>query len=200
MHISQNLSATPAPESEAVQLVPDWIPDVAFNDPPVSAAVLITLVERPSGFNLVYTLRTTGLRAHSGQIAFPGGKIDATDKGPGAGALREAHEEIGLEPGQVTIHGYMPPYLTGTNYLITPVVASVHSGPKFVANPAEVDEVFEVPLDVVAMRQSFTKFSINRNGREHSTWQLIFGAHTIWGITANLTYNFMNLVLSGYKE
>ncbi len=199
-HIEHNLSANSAPESEARELVPDWIPDVAFNDPPVSAAVLIALVERAGGFNLVYTLRSRGLRAHSGQIAFPGGKIDATDKNPGAGAVREAHEEIGLEPSDVTILGYMPPYLTGTNYLITPVVAAVHSGPVFVANPAEVDEVFEVPLDFVAGRQNFSKFSIKRHGREHSTWQLIFGVHTIWGITANLSYNFMDLVLTGYKE
>ena len=194
--IGAHLLEAPAPLSEASHLVPDWLPDVPFNDPPVPAAVLVLLVQRRQGLNLVYTLRSKGLRAHSGQIAFPGGKIDESDTGPGAAALREAEEEIGLAPRGVEILGYMPPYLTGTNYLITPVVAYVDCDPVFKANPSEVDEVFEVPLKFVATPGNFSRFSISRNGQEYSTWQLNYGVHSIWGITANLTYNFMRLTLT----
>ena len=120
-------------------LEPDWVPDIPFHEPPVPAAVLIALLQRPAGLTVLYTARSSGLRAHSGQVAFPGGKIDPTDDGPGSAALREAREEVDLDPREATIIGYMPPYRTGTNYLITPVVATATPTRPFVANPAEVD-------------------------------------------------------------
>ncbi len=197
MHIEKRLLDKPVPESEAVLLDPDWIPDVPFNDPPVSAAVLIALVEREHGLCVVYTLRSSGLRSHSGQIAFPGGKIDPQDAGASAAALREAREEIGLDPAAARVLGYMPAYMTGTNYLITPVVASVTGNPHFRPNPVEVDEVFEVPLATIMKEESFSRFAINRNGRVHRTWQLEHEVHVIWGITANLTRGFRDLALVG---
>jgi len=199
-HIPEKLLARPQPISGAEPLVPDWIPDVPFIDPAAPAAVLISLVKRPRGRTIIYTQRSSALRAHSGQIAFPGGKIDARDADAGAAALREAHEEVGLELAEARILGYMPPYQTGTNYVITPVVASVSQRERFAPNPNEVDEVFEVPLEFIMDADNYGRFSITRMGREHSTWMLDFEGHIIWGITANLTRKFRDMVVDGFAD
>lgn len=198
LHISGRLLARPLPVSEAKPLVEDWLPDVPFLDPAVPAAVLIALVERSHGRTIIYTQRSLDLRAHSGQIAFPGGKIDANDIDAGAAAVREAHEEVGLETGGVRILGYMPPCQTGTNYVITPVVASVSQKGRFVPNPNEVDEVFEVPLEFIMARDNYGRFSASRMGRDHSSWMLDFEGHIIWGITAHLTRRFRNMILGDF--
>ncbi len=197
VHIGGNLLDRPMPTGDAQLLVPDWLPDAPFNDPPIEAAVLIALVSHPGGRRLLYTERSLGLRAHSGQVSFPGGKIDAQDKNAGEAALREAREEVGLETGNAQILGYLPPYLTGTNFVITPVVAVVGQPEGFSANPGEVDEVFEVPLAFVARTQNYSRFVVKRGDEEHSTWQLDHGGHMIWGITANLTRIFRDRVLAG---
>lgn len=199
-HIQSQILATPTPISEVELLDPDWVPDVPFNDPPVAAAVLIALVERANGLSVVFTLRSKGLRAHSGQIAFPGGKLDASDVNPGAGAVREAQEEIALNPNSAKLLGYMPSCLTGTNYLVTPVVASISGDPIFEPNPLEVDEIFEVPLDFMLAPTSFTKLSLTKNSRVYFTWQLIHGEYEIWGITANLAYQFIQTAFKGWKN
>lgn len=196
VHIGGKLLDRPEPIDGAQVLVPDWLPDVPFNDPPIPAAVLIALVARSGGWTVLFTQRSLGLRSHSGQVAFPGGKIDPGDKDAGAAAVREAEEEVGLVPGNARILGYMPPSQTGTNYVITPVVALVEQSTPFVANPREVDEVFEVPLEFIARVANYSRFTIQHAGREHSTWQLDHGGHMIWGITANLTRKFRDMTLS----
>ena len=177
--------------------MPDWMPDEPFNRPPVPAAVLIALIERPSGYSVLYTERSSKLRNHSGQIAFPGGKIDAGDADARAAALREAEEEVDLRPGDAKILGYMPNYFTGTNYLITPVVAVVRPSRPFVANPDEVETVFEVPLPLLMRAETYLTMRIKRAGVEHTTWQIDHAGHRIWGITANLTRRFYDLALVG---
>ena len=187
-----------APEVvDPTTLEPDWVPDIPFHEPPVPAAVLIALLRRPLGYTVLYTARSGALRAHSGQVAFPGGKIDPTDDGPAAAALREASEEVAFDPSEATVIGYMPPYRTGTNYLITPVVATAAPSKPFVANPAEVDAAFEVPLGWLVDEKSYGTFRIKRDGVEHTTWELHHGGFRIWGITANLTRRFRDLALSG---
>ncbi|SMQ72022.1 NUDIX domain-containing protein [Devosia lucknowensis] len=179
----------------AQELVPDWKPLRPFERPPVPAAVLIALVRRPEGHTVLYTERSPDLRAHSGQVAFPGGKIDQSDAGAAAAALREAQEEVGMEPSDATILGYMPSYYTGTNYLIVPVVAEVEPSGPFVPNPGEVHSVFEVPLSRILDVQTYGRFRISRGGKEHSTWQIDHDGHVIWGITANLTRLFRDRVM-----
>lgn len=193
--LSGRLLVSPPALPVGDELVPDWAPLEPFSRPPTPAAVLIGLVHRPEGHTVLYTERSPDLRSHSGQVAFPGGKIDAADAHAGAAALREANEEVGLEPAEANILGYMEPYFTGSNYLITPVIAEVLPSGPFVPNPGEVHSVFEVPLKRILDSGSYGRFRIKRGGKEHSTWQIDHDGHTIWGITANLTRKFRDLVL-----
>jgi 8-oxo-dGTP pyrophosphatase MutT (NUDIX family) len=146
---------------------------------------------------VLYTERSSALRAHSGQIAFPGGRIEEDDRDPGAAALREAAEEVALEPAEAEILGYMPRYLTGTNYLITPVVAVVEPSHPFAPSPDECAAIFEVPLTWLADERNYGTFRIRRGTVEHTTWELHHGGFRIWGITANLTRRFRDLALAG---
>lgn len=198
--ISSRLLAEPQPMALGDGMAPDWVPDIPPARPPVPAAVLIALVRRIEGLSVLYTERSPDLRAHSGQIAFPGGKVDASDASVAAAALREAWEEVGLVGEDARILGYLPLYYTGTNYLITPVVALVDPSGPFVPNPGEVRSVFEVPLDYLMAPNSFTTFHIKRGGREHSTWQIEHGGLVIWGITANLTRRFFDTALREETE
>ena len=129
---------------------PVWTPEHSIekqfvNREPAAAAVLMPLVMRDQ-LMLLLTLRATTLTTHSGQVALPGGRTDATDVDAYDTALREAHEEIGLPRAHVEVLGPLPVYVTGTAYSITPVVALVKPGFTLQPNPAEVADVFEVPL------------------------------------------------------
>ena len=191
------LRLLPDPQAAEVMatLLPDWQPEGGFSSPPRDAAVLIAIVRRGEELSVLYTERSPELRSHSGQIAFPGGKIDPGDTGPGDAALREANEEVGLDRADARILGYLPAYFTGSNYMITPVVAEVTPGRDFVPNPDEVKSVFEVPLPRLMLDESFGTFRIRRKEVEHTTWQIDHEGLVIWGITANLTRRFYELVL-----
>ena len=193
--LTARLLAEPPHSPDAAALVPDWVPVQPVTRAPVPAAVLIALVRRPEGRTVLYTERSPDLRSHSGQVAFPGGKVDPEDADVGAAALREAFEEVGMVRSDARILGFMPTYFTGTNYLITPVVAVVEPSGPFVPNPGEVHSVFEVPLERIMNLESYGRFSIERNGRQHSTWQIDHDGHRIWGITANLTRLFRDLAM-----
>jgi len=197
--IQSRLLAAPEPVEEDGPFVPDWMPDEPFSRPPVPAAVLLALVERPDGLTVLYTERAATLRNHSGQVAFPGGKIDADDVDAVAAAYREANEEVALEPGEARLLGYLPNYFTGTNYLITPVVARVRPSRPFRPNPGEVDDVFEVPLSLLMRGASYRTLRIKRKGVEHTSWQIDYEGHLIWGITANLTRHFYERALTGER-
>jgi len=193
--LTARLLTAPPPLPAAHTLVPDWTPELPFARPPVQAAVLIALIRRPEGHTVLYTERSPDLRAHSGQVAFPGGKVDPGDEDVAAAALREAFEEVGMERADATVIGFMPTYFTGTNYLITPVVATVEPSGPFVPNPGEVHSVFEVPLQRIMLPEAYGEFRIKRDGKEHRTWQIDHDGHRIWGITANLTRHFRDLAM-----
>jgi 8-oxo-dGTP pyrophosphatase MutT (NUDIX family) len=193
--IRGRLLPSPQAAEETATLLPDWVPEGGFKGPPRDAAVLIALVRRGEDISILYTERSPELRSHSGQIAFPGGKIDPMDAGPGAAALREAWEEVALDRHDAGILGYMPAYFTGSNYMITPVVAEVRPHRPFVGNPGEVKTVFEVPLPLLMRAESFDTLHFEHGARKGSTWRITHEGLVIWGITANLTRRFYELAL-----
>ncbi len=150
------------------------------------AAVLVPVVDRGADSTLLLTKRTEKLRSHSGQIAFPGGRIDPEDATAVHAALRETEEEIGLDASFIDVVGRMPDYVTGSGYRIAPVLATVRPGFLLTINEDEVDDAFEVPL-------SFLMDPVNHR-RESRVWQeqerhfytMPHGERYIWGVTAGI--------------
>lgn len=150
------------------------------------AAVLVGIVDDPGDAKVILTQRTAKLRKHSGQIAFPGGGIDEDDTSPEVAALREAHEEIGLEPRFVETVGRLPQYLSGTGFRITPVLGVVRRGFTITPNPHEVDEVFEVPLSFLMNPDNHRQDSRIWQGIVRHFYVMPYGERYIWGITAGI--------------
>lgn len=150
------------------------------------AAVLLALVDRPDGPAVLLTKRASGLRHHPGQIALPGGKVDATDADITAAALREAHEEVGLDPALVRVLGHMPAHETVTGYAMTPVLAHV-SGP-FAPRlqQSEVAEAFYVPFAHLADPGNFRVERRQWLGQWRSYYTVPWGPYYIWGATARV--------------
>ncbi|MGJ3264640.1 MAG: CoA pyrophosphatase [Salinarimonas sp.] len=153
---------------------------------PKRAAVLIPVVRRPAGPTLLFTTRSSKLRAHSGQVAFPGGRIDAADASPWDAALREAREEIGLEPRFVERLGYSDTYLSTTGYLVIPVVGLVSEGFALTLNPAEVAEVFEVPLAYAFDEENQELHVREWGGRLRRYYAISHANRYVWGVTAGI--------------
>ena len=150
------------------------------------ASVLCPVVERPGGLSVILTRRSDHLKAHPGQIAFPGGKVDPTDPSPLAAALREAEEEIGLVRRHVDVAGALEPYATGTGFLVTPFVGFVDPRFRPVPEAGEVAEVFELPMDHMMDPANHRRESVTRSGRTRSFWVIPCGPRRVWGATAGM--------------
>ena len=151
--------------------------------PPVRAAVLLPIVLRDQPM-LLFTRRTAHLARHSGQVSFPGGRSEPTDLTPVETALRETFEETGIDPGHVTLAGYLDRYLTGTGFDIQPVVGVLAPGFALNPDPREVAEVFEVPLGFLLDPASRRIESRLIGGRQRRYYAFTHGEHLIWGATA----------------
>jgi len=146
---------------------------------------------------VLLTQRTVHLPQHAGQIAFPGGKIDAGDASPLAAALREAHEEIGLEREVIEPIGYLDVYMTTLGFRIVPLVARVAPEFTLTLNPGEVDNAFEVPLSFVMSLTNHQTHSREWQGMLRTYYAIPFGERYIWGVTAGI---FRNLYERIYGE
>lgn len=163
----------------------------ALLDRPVrDAAVLIPLIERPAGWAVLFTQRARHLAHHPGQISFPGGRIDPDDEGPVAAALREAREEIGLAPADVRVAGALPNHVTGTGFAVTPIVGFVSPEFRPRPDPAEVEAVFDVPLDVILAPGRLRATRRERLGTRFRVWELEHDGYRIWGATAAMLKTF----------
>ena len=152
------------------------------------AAVLAPIIPRPEGLMVLLTLRAAHLRSHSGQVAFPGGKIDAGET-PGETALREANEEIGLAPGLVEPLGWLDPYLTGTGYRVTALVALIDPAFTPTLNPDEVADVFETPFAFLMDAANHRLEERQWRGRTRKFYAMPHGERYIWGVTAGILRN-----------
>jgi 8-oxo-dGTP pyrophosphatase MutT (NUDIX family) len=138
---------------------------------------------------VLLTQRTPDLSSHSGQIAFPGGKIDPEDESPLAAALREAEEEIGLDRSLIDPIGYLDLYLTFSGFRILPLLARVEPDYRLTLNPGEVADAFEVPLEFLMHPDNHQRHSREWRGIERHYYAMPFGDRYIWGVTAGILRN-----------
>ena len=177
---------------------PRWQPEVRKEArfaprTPAHAAVLVPLVLREE-LTVLLTQRTEQLSTHSGQVAFPGGRQDPEDADATATALREAQEEVGLDPGQVEVLGSLPVYETGTAFMVTPGVARVQPDAPLHPNPYEVADVFEVPLRFLLDPAHHQRHRLHWQGLEREWFSMPYldggRERYIWGATAGMLRNF----------
>jgi len=181
---------------------PAWTPEPLrevsmFDRPAVNASVLMAVVPRAEP-TLLFTLRSADLPVHAGQVAFPGGKCEAADEHAVATALREAHEEIGLNPGVVDVLGCLPPYVTGTGFRVTPVVGLVPVDVCLTPDPNEVAQVFEVPLHFLMNPGNHVRQQWQHNGVLRQWYAMSYEAggteFYIWGATAGMLRNLYHFL------
>lgn len=212
--VDTGLPAVPAPRLQPEALrqrfgsPPAWEPETRIERPfsrrgATRAAVLIALVDKPQGMSVLLTQRTEFLPTHSGQIAFPGGKMDATDASVQQTALREAREEIGLLPASVDVIGKLPLYVTGSRFVITPVVALARQQQPLRANPGEVADIFEVPLAFLMDPAHHQRHRLRWDGHEREWLSMPYRDDAaggrerfIWGATAGIIRNLYRFLVA----
>ncbi|RQH09698.1 CoA pyrophosphatase [Paraburkholderia dinghuensis] len=172
---------------------------------PRNAAVLMPLAMRESGLTVLLTQRADNLSNHAGQVSFPGGSVEPVDPTPIAAALREAHEEVNLDPARVEVLGALPDYLTGTGFRVTPVVGLVHEPFSLAADALEVADIFEVPLSFLMNPAHHQVRLLRWEGGERRFFAMpysgsgasgVAASHFIWGATAGMLRNFYRFLLA----
>ena len=156
------------------------------------AAVLAPIVRRPGGYTMLLTQRSADMPSHAGQVAFPGGRVQAEDQGVVDAALREAFEETGLERAFVTPVGGFGAFRTGTNFTITPIVGFVEPGFTLKPDPREVDAVFETPLAFLMDAANHQRHAREFEGKRREYYAMPWGGRYIWGVTAGLIIALYN--------
>lgn len=158
------------------------------------AAVLMPVIRHADRLSMLLTRRAEHLRSHQGQISFPGGRRDPGDPSAAHNALREAQEEVGLDPARVEVLGYLDDYPTITRYRVTPVLGLVRGPVEPVLDPGEVAEVFEVPMDLVLDPSAYQRKSLSRDGLVVPYYELRWQRHRIWGATAGMLWELCSRV------
>ncbi len=150
------------------------------------AAVLVGILPRDGGATALLTLRPDTMATHAGQVAFPGGKVDPLDLDEVAAALREAQEEVGVTPDDVQILGKAAPYVTGTRFRITPVVALLPHDFVPMPDPTEVADVFETPLEFLMNAGNHRTGEAMYMGKSRRYYEMPHNGYRIWGVTAGI--------------
>jgi 8-oxo-dGTP pyrophosphatase MutT (NUDIX family) len=161
------------------------------------AAVLVPLLRRAGAWHLLYTRRTDSVEHHKSQVSFPGGRSDPGESNAEQTALREAQEEIGLDPGEVRVLGRLNDYLTITRYRVTPVVGIIPFPYPFRPAPLEVRRVFTIPLAWLADRTHWEERPFSPDGTRRPFPVVIYHSYdgeTLWGATARMTLNFLDVL------
>ena len=155
------------------------------------AAVLLPVVCRANALSMLFTRRNETMRHHAGQISFPGGAMEPVDRDPIAAALRETDEETGIKPDFIEAFGYLDCLDTVSGFSVTPVVALVRAGFELKPDPAEVAEVFEVPLDIILKPGCLKRSEIMWRGRGREIFEFDYDGKRIWGATAAILQNLL---------
>jgi len=199
-HIRESLSPSPsAPDEDMLWLAGgsrEMLARVKAKAPEqrIPAAVLVPLVEREGQWTVLLTQRAATLKDHAGQISFPGGRIEAEDQGPWAAALREAHEEIGLDPSFVEFAGYLPDHWVGTGFRVTPAVAFVNPAFELKIAAAEVHDAFEVPLAYILDAANHKARQLRLGDLTLDVYDIPYQERIIWGATAGMLMTFRRLL------
>jgi 8-oxo-dGTP pyrophosphatase MutT (NUDIX family) len=175
--------ARPAP----ADLLPGDLLEGTVGDP-VPAAVLVAITRRAEP-GVILTVRRADLRTHAGQVAFPGGRVDADDSNVAAAALREAQEEVGIDPSQVAVWGTADPYRTVTNYSVVPVLGTIPPDLSLVPHEREVADLFEAPLAFLLDPANQRAVTAEFQGRMRTYYQIDWEGRRIWGATAAMLVN-----------
>jgi 8-oxo-dGTP pyrophosphatase MutT (NUDIX family) len=162
--------------------------------PPISAAVLVPIIQDTRGLSMLLTRRTDTVETHKGQIAFPGGMVDETDTDRVHTAVREAEEELGIPPEAVETIGMLDDLTTPTGFCITPVVGILSALPPLRLSPGEVAEAFTVPLAFFADTSNAEMEQRNVRGAVREVWTYRYGGHVIWGATGTIIHRFMAIL------
>jgi 8-oxo-dGTP pyrophosphatase MutT (NUDIX family) len=171
-------------------LVGEKLFEKRWSDKRKDAAVLVPLIRRASGVNVILTVRSSDMPSHAGQISFPGGKAHPEDDGPVATALREAHEEVNIPPDTVEVIGRLGIHKGGLGFSVTPVIGFVAPDAPLQPCPREVDEIFEVPLDFVADLANHITEDRTHEGVAYKMYAAPYERFHIWGLTAGILRSF----------
>ena len=158
------------------------------------AAVLVPIIAHPGGLTVLFTQRTAHLKAHSGQVSFPGGRSEPSDASAEDTALRETEEEIGLARGRVEVIARLPEYFTRTGFRVTPVVGLVQPPLALSPDPSEVESVFEVPLAFLLDSRNHKRQTREYQGRTVGFYEMPYGDRYIWGATAGMIVNLYHVL------
>ena len=205
-HIRESLAPQPSAPSDDMLWLPGSTPELkarvraALPAAGVPAAVLVPLVERPTGLTVLLTERAATLRAHAGQISFPGGRIEPKDRDAWHAALREAHEEIGLAPEHVEFAGYLPDHLIVTGFRVTPAVGFVNADYALRIDAAEVHDAFEVPLEYILDAAHHKSRLRTLGDLTLETFDIPYGDRNIWGATAGMLLTLRRLLQEGARR
>ncbi|MEE3000729.1 MAG: CoA pyrophosphatase [Pseudomonadota bacterium] len=153
------------------------------------AAVLVPIIVRNTGLNVMLTKRTENLKEHPGQISFPGGRVENNDRDFQHTALRETEEEIGLHSKKIKIIGTLDQYIVGTGYVVNPIIGIIKPPFKLTRQKEEVAEIFEVPLDFVTSRENFKRYAREYKGKTRHHFSITWKEYFIWGATAGMLRN-----------